>query len=113
MRSPGLFFLAILLTSVACKPKEYICKSRQECVASNGGYGLCVDTHCAFVDQTCPSGWRFDDTAGAEAKLCVSGTLLTPDGGVSADAGPTADGPLPSPDAGRADARLSDAGGKD
>jgi hypothetical protein len=102
MRSLGLFAL-VVCSLVACKPKEYICNVRTECVASNGGYGICADSHCAFTDNACPTGWRFDDTAGAEANLCVTSNLLQPDGGVGqADAG--------SADAGGADARTADSG---
>ena len=78
---------------VSCKPKEYVCTQDQECVASNGGYGRCAHSHCAYSDNTCPTGWRFDDTAGADADLCVDPEyLVTPDA-APADAPSAVDAP--------------------
>lgn len=100
----------------ACKPKEYLCTQNAECVASNNTTGLCVASHCAFYDSSCPSGWRFDDTGGAVAEDCVDPALLAqPDAGTpEADAAPEADAPAavdaaPEDDAAASDAEVPDA----
>jgi hypothetical protein len=94
--------LALSLVSLACQPKEYTCAQSRECVASGGNFGRCVDEHCAYQDPACPSGYRFDDTAGDDADRCVPATSLEPDAGVSDAGGP--DGDLPSVDAAAPDA---------
>ena len=104
MRWFGLVAL-ILLAASACKPKEYICSTAEECVASSGGHGLCLASHCAYTDSACASGWRFDDTAGSVANDCADPSLLVADAGVP-DATP---GDAATDDGGAADATVLDA----
>jgi len=87
----------VALLLVACSPKEYRCQGDTECVAGNATFGLCLDSHCAFPDQACTGGYRFDDAAGDQAKICVSAAEV----GAHQDAGPGHDGPV-------ADARVPD-----
>ncbi len=110
--------LATAVAGTGCKPREFVCSANNQCTASNGGYGLCVASHCAFRDESCASRWRWDDTGGDVAEDCVPPEVLEqPDAGVpQIDAGPQADaapadsGVLPPPDAGAvpADAGTTD-----
>ena len=87
--------LVVSGAGAGCKPKEYVCAQDMECVASNGGYGRCANMHCAFSDATCPSGWRFDDTAGSDADLCVDPALLMRPDAAPVDAPAAIDAPPP------------------
>lgn len=77
-----LLFLASFACLGACEPNEFRCKIPQECVQSTGIPGLCLLEHCAFEDKSCASRYRFDDTAGADAKRCVDRSELPPDAGM-------------------------------
>jgi hypothetical protein len=97
MRGSVLTILALSLAlGAACKPKEFICARDEECVASSGGHGRCVLTHCAYSDPACASTLRFDQTAGDDADECVDPAYLVADAGAPdaepVDAG-AADGP--------------------
>jgi hypothetical protein len=98
--------LALLLAG--CSPKEYRCKADVECIAADGRFGLCLDTHCAYLDEACTGGFRFDDAAGDQAKMCVSAQEV----GAHLDAG-TRDGPIPADGPMPADAPASDAAASD
>jgi hypothetical protein len=37
--------------------------------------------HCSFVDESCPSGFRFGANAGEESETCVGDDIDLPDGG--------------------------------
>jgi hypothetical protein len=71
-----------LVWGAGCKPNEFVCTRNLECTGTGGGTGACVLDHCAYVDGACPSGWRWDDTAGDMADDCVPADLLIPDAGL-------------------------------
>jgi hypothetical protein len=106
--------LAAALAVTGCKPREFLCSANNECTASNGGYGLCVASHCAFRDESCASRWRWDDTGGDVAEECVPPEVLEqPDAGVpQVDADTTqADASVPdasAPDSAPVDAMATD-----
>ena len=58
----------------ACSPDEYVCRRAQECVAPEGGFGMCLEDHCAFYDATCPLSfpWRHDEASGPLAGECAA-----------------------------------------
>ena len=90
------FVLAVLLLAAGCTDKELVCHVDTECVGGHGEFGLCLDSHCAFQDRGCTGGYRWDDSAGAQANQCVDpatvgahrdgGTAGTPDAAIAADA---------------------------
>jgi hypothetical protein len=106
-----LLGLALVVAVGACKPNEFVCTRNVECTGTGGGTGACVLDRCAYVDSACPSGWRWDDTAGDMADDCVPADLLVPDAGLPdaglPDAAPT------TIDAGAPDAGPVDAGAPD
>lgn len=68
-----VFILAACVVAAAgssFKTKEFLCSVDTEC-PGEGGYGKCVKDHCAFKAPECASGWRYDETAGDVAELCV------------------------------------------
>jgi hypothetical protein len=77
-----ILFLAVLL--VACGRKETICEAARECIDTHGGPGLCLHMRCAFQDNQCASGYRFDDSAGERADMCVDQAALPDAGGPDA-----------------------------
>ncbi len=79
-------FAALLLILCACDPRELVCGANVECRDRNGVLGLCVNRHCAFLDEQCASRYRFDDTAGADAERCVDEALITADAAPAPDA---------------------------
>ena len=81
-----LWALVFAVSAGACTANEYRCLRSQECVAKEGGFGMCVTGHCAVLDATCPLDWpwRYDDAAGDLANQCASRPV--PDAGVQADA---------------------------
>ncbi|MEO8550728.1 MAG: thrombospondin type 3 repeat-containing protein [Kofleriaceae bacterium] len=68
MRAVGLLVLALC----GCAPgSEFHCASSEQC-RSGAQTGTCEPTgYCSFPDVTCPSGLRYDGTAGALASACV------------------------------------------
>lgn len=72
----SVFFrvLLIVVLGSGCSANEYKCLRPQECVAKEGGFGMCIDGHCAALDSTCPLDWpwRFDEAAGAVANQCAT-----------------------------------------
>jgi hypothetical protein len=115
--------MAAALWLAACSPKEFHCVGDQECVGSDGKFGLCIETHCAFADDGCTGKLRFDDTAGSQASVCVTPDQVfahldagvkgpdapaatTPDAPVAKPDGPLPDAPITMPDAAAPDAPL-------
>jgi hypothetical protein len=93
-------FAALLLA--ACSPKEYHCMGDHQCVATDTTFGVCIDSHCAFEDKGCTGRLRFDDSAGDQAKMCVSLEQVGAhdDAGVAGHPdGPGPDAPLTAADA--------------
>jgi hypothetical protein len=79
--------------------KEAVCTLDTECPAGTG-YGRCVQGHCAFVSDTCASGWRWDETAGDQADMCVPSEAFDPDAAPDpVDAAPPSDAPPLAADA--------------
>jgi len=78
MRAMALF---LLLFATGCDRREMICSTPRECIDTHGELGLCLSMHCAFRDNRCPSGFRFDDSAGELAEICVSASAIPPDAG--------------------------------
>ncbi len=100
-----LRLMSLLLLS-GCGKNELICSENRECISSGTiTQGLCLQAHCAFHDPQCASLYRWDDSAGPFAGMCVEERYL-PDAAV-ADGGP-ADGGRPG-DAAPADATAADA----
>lgn len=77
---------AALALSLGCTgiSRELSCEQNSECVR-DGVTGVCMPPgHCAFEDGACPSGYRWDSTAGDSlAEECVG------EGGGDPDAGDT------------------------
>ena len=64
-RGTGWAVLAVgLLSSSGCYTLEpFACNQTEQCVSANG-LGICAEPgYCAFEDDACPSGYRFDDLA--------------------------------------------------
>jgi len=81
--------IAALLLCAGCDvfPSEFACSEDTQC-ARGAQQGRCVMGRCAFRDEGCPSGFRFDTSAGEGASTC---TVASVDAGPipeSADAGP-------------------------
>ena len=77
---------------------SYACTADAQC----GSDGICSDGHCAFVDTSCTSGYRYGELSGPAANECVTQVMptcqpsyLVCDGfeGTSLDAKWTPDGP--------------------
>lgn len=82
----ALVLLALLVVgSGGCGKKEYVCAAARECIDTHGDPGLCLQMRCAFRDNQCASGYRFDDSAGDLADTCVDQASVpdagTPDAG--------------------------------
>jgi hypothetical protein len=82
MRWLGLLWLA------ACGTNQLVCTAATDCIDSMGNFGRCVASYCAYHDPNCGSQFRWDDTAGPYAKMCVPPAALIPDAGAGADAHP-------------------------
>jgi hypothetical protein len=63
----------VLLLLTACSVEEYRCVRDEECVGDEGGFGMCIEDHCALYDATCPLElpWRYDEAGGPVAGECV------------------------------------------
>lgn len=88
----ALAALVLLVTLGGCADKEFKCESHRQCIDKYGASGLCLQQHCAFPANDCPTGYKFDDAAGDVAGQCVEAALL-PDAGPAADARPADAGP--------------------
>jgi hypothetical protein len=60
-----------LLVLAGCETSETTCRSSRSCIDRNGDYGLCARNRCAFFDDSCPTQYRWDDSAGDLAAMCV------------------------------------------
>jgi len=73
---------ALLLIGCTSRTTSFHCETDAQCTLP-ARPGLCVDREpgvCALVDVTCPSGYRYDDTAGHDGACYVF-----PDGGLPPD----------------------------
>jgi hypothetical protein len=88
----GLFGAVFGVSCGLTDTDEFVCSRDNECPAQTD-YGKCVQSHCAFRDESCASGWIWDETAGDDANKCV------PDDAFETDAAPPAIDAAPPPDA--------------
>jgi hypothetical protein len=66
---------------------QFQCDTDSSC----GAGGVCeANNYCSFVDQGCPSGRKYSDSAGPNAGKCTDGNMPQIDGGID---GSTTDGP--------------------
>ena len=64
--------LVILLAGCGSQPGPFECSVDQDCSSSKLGDGICTDYgFCAFPDQRCNSGYRYHESAGELARVCV------------------------------------------
>ena len=82
MRAIVLFFLVL---GAGCDRRETICSAARECIDTYGDIGLCLEMRCAFRDGQCASGYRYDDSAGALADMCVNASDIPRDAGADAN----------------------------
>ncbi|MCS6911624.1 MAG: hypothetical protein RMK29_09200 [Myxococcales bacterium] len=64
----------LLLCACACQDLErvYRCQRDAQCVDGEGRAGRCVEHGCAWLDSGCPTGLRFDISAGSgRSGVCV------------------------------------------
>jgi hypothetical protein len=73
------------------EPTPLVCLDSAAC-----GGGRCIDSFCADADPTCNSGFRYHESAGAQAGECTAGTG-SGGGGASDDGGTFADPIVPLP----------------
>jgi hypothetical protein len=80
----GSMALVICCLLGGCLPaRAFQCDEQATC----GPGARCEpDGYCSVVDSTCDSGWRYADSAGANAGTCVGGSIVD----AGADAGPDA-----------------------
>lgn len=90
---PVVLAMLLLGCLAGCDDKETECRSARSCIDRYGMPGLCAQMRCAFFDDECVSEYRWDDSAGTLAGVCVD--------------------PLFVPDASVPDARIRDAGAAD
>jgi len=92
-------WLCGLVLAASCSAAEFLCSQDVDCGNVDGAQ--CVDDHCAFPDDGCPSGLKFGEHSGGLAGECV-GPLGDTSGGSAPteDAGPGTDPSLSTdPDA--------------
>ena len=79
MRCIGPAIVSGVLALAGCAPSVYHCQDDGQCESGDRS-GLCVDGHCAFESQQCPSGWAYAELAPPElANTCVPETATTQD----------------------------------
>src|SRR5690242_17022068 len=84
-----IVFCFVLVTAGCLRRTEFQCSDDSSCGAS----GRCESTQfCSFGDTDCPSGRRYDPSAGSLAGECTGGGMGT-DGGVTSNDGSTIDTP--------------------
>ena len=91
-----LISLVFAISSAAClRQTVYTCEVNTDC----GANGVCDPglKLCSVADGACPSGFRYSDTAGAQAGQCVGGGPPGDDGGVDMPP-PPPDGDAPPPE---------------
>ncbi len=64
--------LASFVFSLGCSDNAgtFMCSSDRDCTTP-GGADKCIGGYCAGPDPSCPSGYRYDTTAGGDASQCV------------------------------------------
>jgi hypothetical protein len=67
--------LAGCVAGCVSPPTVFTCKQDLDCVVG-GQAAECVQNHCALADTSCPTGFRFDTTAGPP----YAGSCVTPAG---------------------------------
>jgi alpha-tubulin suppressor-like RCC1 family protein len=73
MSASPLWLLAFGAVLTSCGASPYKCESNASCVNSSGGNGVCeLDGFCSFPDTACPTGERYDESAGASGCVAVS-----------------------------------------
>jgi alpha-tubulin suppressor-like RCC1 family protein len=83
----GLALVALVALGLAlgagCQgPSAFPCSSSAQCV-SGGEQGTCADGYCAFPDQSCPGGMRYEPNAGdGRGGTCAGMPDAGPCGGV-------------------------------
>jgi hypothetical protein len=70
-------FAMLVLLLAACGENERRCIRDEECVSKHGDFGLCLDDHCAYKDDSCTGGYKFEDAAGSQANMCVSASEVS------------------------------------
>ncbi|HUJ61039.1 MAG TPA: hypothetical protein VLX92_21195 [Kofleriaceae bacterium] len=61
------------LALLGCSASPYKCESNAQCIDGSGASGICeLDGYCSFPDSKCPSGERYDQSAGGPAGTCVA-----------------------------------------
>jgi len=71
--------VAIVAWLAACgEPAVFTCDIDSDCTLP-GAHGVCTSFgFCAFGDQSCPSGFRYHESAGQLAGVCVGQEGMTP-----------------------------------
>jgi hypothetical protein len=84
--------IAGLLALAACTPAVFHCADDEQCELADRS-GACMQGHCAFANDGCPSGWMFAELAPPElAGTCVGGEATTSgDGGSGSSSIPATD----------------------
>lgn len=76
--------------ALSCGGTEFLCQQDGDCDGAAGG--ACVQGHCAFPDERCPSGLRFSEHSGGLSGMCVAdeggGTDVSSGSGTGSSAGP-------------------------
>src|SRR5580692_1808646 len=72
-----LWPLACGAVLIHCTPSPYTCETNANCVNNAGVNGVCElpvngDSYCSFLDATCETGERYDESAGVSG--CVPKT---------------------------------------
>lgn len=83
--SHALALVGLVLTTACLNFDPYACNEDVQCVL-DGEMGVCQGGWCSYVDEGCPSGYRYDKFAGGG----LGGQCVDPMTGTS---GPTTSGP--------------------
>jgi hypothetical protein len=72
----ALVACALLVAGCVTSNLTFTCGPDKSC----GAGGQCVNGGCAFADTSCPTGMRYDKSAGGgHSGACVSAVVMTPD----------------------------------
>ena len=72
----------------SCGVSNFVCNDDAAC---SGQGGLCLDGHCAFPDDRCPSGWKYAEHSGAASGQCAPTNEPTQTGSGETGEGETSD----------------------